>query len=110
MSTHSAHSAHSAHDVKNEVRRYVVVFVALLCLTVITVAISYLNLPTLPAILIALFVACVKGSLVASYFMHLISEKKAIYMALLLTVVLFAVLMSLPLFAHSDPIVLRHVP
>jgi len=106
----SEHAAHSAHDIKKEVRRYVVVFVALLCLTVVTVGVSYLNLATLPAILVALFVALIKGSLVASYFMHLISEKKAIYMTLLLTVVLFAVLMSLPLFAHSDPIVIRHVP
>jgi cytochrome c oxidase subunit 4 len=106
----SEQSVHATHDVKKEVRRYVVVFVALLCLTVLTVAVSYLNLPTLPAILVALLVALVKGSLVASYFMHLISEKKAIYMALALTVVLFAVLMSLPIFAHSDPIVLRHVP
>lgn len=102
--------AHSAHDIKKEVRRYVIVFVALLGLTVITVTVSYLQLATLPAILVALFVACVKGSLVASYFMHLISEKKAIFMTLLLTVVLFAALMSLPLFAHSDPIVIRHVP
>lgn len=102
--------AHSTHDPKKEVRRYVAVFIALLFLTIVTVAVSYLHLTVIPAVLVALFVAGIKGTLVASYFMHLISEKRAVYLTLLLTVVLFAVLMSLPLFAHSDPIVYRHVP
>jgi len=45
---------------------------------------------------IALIVATIKGSLVACYFMHLISEKKLIYAVLALTVVFFIALLALP--------------
>ena len=64
--------------VKQHVRVYVMVFAALAVLTVVTVAISYLQLPTAYAIAIAMVVATVKASLVALYFMHLISEEKVI--------------------------------
>ena len=97
-------------EIKQHVRKYVTVFVALLCLTIVTVAISRLHLSVPMAITVALVIATIKGSLVASYFMHLVSEKKVIYATLLLTVVFFAVLMSLPLFHHSDPILYRSVP
>ena len=46
--------------------------------------------------------ASVKGSLVASYFMHLISERKFIYFIIALTVVFFIGLMLLPLIHHFD--------
>jgi hypothetical protein len=48
------------------------------------------------AVALALLVATVKGSLVACYFMHLISEKKLIYAVLVLTAVFFIVLLALP--------------
>jgi len=96
--------------IKKHVRVYVTVFITLLALTLITVAISRLHLDVPLAIGVALFIAAVKGSLVASYFMHLISEKKVIYATLILTVVFFAVLMSLPLFHHSNPIIEHNVP
>ena len=48
------------------------------------------------AVTVALLVATVKGSLVACYFMHLISEKKLIYAVLVLTVVFFVALLALP--------------
>jgi cytochrome c oxidase subunit 4 len=86
------------------------VFVALLCLTIVTVAISRLHLDVPVAITVALLIAAIKGSLVASYFMHLISEKKVIYATLLLTVVFFVALMALPLFHHADPILNQNVP
>ena len=91
-----------AEDLKKHVRVYISVFVGLLALTVVTVTISYLNLSVMPAIIVALIIASIKGSLVASYFMHLISEKKVIYAALALTVVFFLVLIFLPLLAMSD--------
>ena len=50
---------------------YILVFVSLMVLTVVTVAVSYLHLPVTAAIAVALVVATVKGSLVAGYFMHL---------------------------------------
>jgi cytochrome c oxidase subunit 4 len=83
-------------DIKKHVRKYIMVFVALMALTVVTVAISYLHLSITAAVTVALIVATVKATLVASYFMHLISEKKVIYATLLLTVAFFALLMLLP--------------
>ena len=104
-------SAHSHDiDIKKHVRTYILVFVSLLALTIVTVTISYLHLNVTAAIVVALFIATIKGSLVASYFMHLISEKKIIYWSLILTAVFFATLMSLPLFHHADPIVIQNVP
>lgn len=85
------------HDIKKEVKTYIVVFVALAALTVITVALSYLKVSVAVGITIALIVATFKASLVACYFMHLISEKKLIYLVLTFTVVCFAGLMIVPI-------------
>jgi cytochrome c oxidase subunit 4 len=93
---------HDAADIDRHVRIYISVFVALMVLTVITVAISYLHLSVPVAVTVALIVATVKGSLVACYFMHLISEKKLIYAVLALTAVFFAALLALPVFTHSN--------
>ena len=71
-------------------------------LTIVTVAISYLHLPIAMAVSVALLVATVKGSLVACYFMHLISEKKLIYAVLLLTIVFFIALLALPALTTHD--------
>src|SRR5262245_14807748 len=89
-------------DIDKHVRVYIVVFVSLMALTLITVAISYLHLPLPYAVAVALTVACTKGSLVACYFMHLISEKRLIFLVLCLTVVLFAVRMMVPAFTVAD--------
>ena len=96
--------AHSAADLDKHVKAYVLVFVSLMALTLITVAISYLHLPTHLAIGLALLVATVKGSLVACYFMHLISEKKLILWVLALTIAFFAVLMLVPYWTVGDRI------
>jgi len=89
-------SDHHAVDVDRHVRTYVLVFAALAVLTVVTVAVSYLHLPVAQAVVVALIIACIKGALVASYFMHLISERKLIYGVLALTVLFFFVLLLLP--------------
>lgn len=94
--------AHSLEDVNAQVRRYIVVFVSLLGLTIITVTVSYFHLSVVPAIVVALFIASIKGSLVASYFMHLISERKLIYFVLALTGIFFLALMTLPALHHAD--------
>ncbi|HZF10546.1 MAG TPA: cytochrome C oxidase subunit IV family protein [Thermoanaerobaculia bacterium] len=98
--------AHDDHDSPEAIRRqtklYVMVLAALMVLTVVTVAVSYLHLPMHLAILVALVIAGIKGSMVAAYFMHLISEKKAIYAILILTVVFFIVLMAMPSLSHWD--------
>jgi cytochrome c oxidase subunit 4 len=89
-------------DVDRHVRVYITVFVALMALTIITVAVSRLHLSVPIAVTVALFVATIKGALVAGYFMHLVSEKKLIYAVLALTAVFFIALMALPVVTHSD--------
>jgi cytochrome c oxidase subunit IV len=91
-----------AVDIDKHVRVYITVFVALMVLTIITVAIARLHLPVPIAVTVALLVATIKGSLVAGYFMHLVSEKKLIYAVLVLTAVFFVVLMALPSFTVHD--------
>src|SRR5919106_4447627 len=97
-----AHASDHAADIDRHVRVYITVFVALMALTFITVAVSYLDLPPAMAITVALFVATIKGSLVACYFMHLISEKRLIYAVLLITVVKFVALLLLPILTDSN--------
>ena len=91
-----------AADIDRHVRVYITVFVALMVLTIVTVAISRFHFPVPIAVSVALIVATIKGALVACYFMHLISEKKLIYAVLALTVVFFAALIALPVFTVSD--------
>ena len=80
-------SEHSMEDIKSHVKVYILVFAALAVLTIVTVAASYLNLSTGEAIFLALSIASIKGSLVVSYFMHLISEKALITWILIITLV-----------------------
>ena len=101
-SDHTADSSDHAVDIDRHVRVYITVFVALMILTVITVAISRLHLSVPLAVTVALFVAIIKGGLVAGYFMHLVSEKKLIYAVLVLTVVFFVALMALPSLTHNN--------
>src|SRR5918999_1247756 len=103
-SEHAAASMTSDHaaDIDRHVRIYITVFVALMALTIVTVAISYLDLPPAMAITVALFVATIKGALVACYFMHLMSEKKLIYAVLAITVIKFVALMVLPALTHGN--------
>jgi len=91
-----------AHDAKKHIRIYVVVFVALALLTAVTVMVASLEHSVALAVTVALFIATVKGSLVAGYFMHLISERKALYSLLILTGILFVALLFLPLAALFD--------
>ena len=92
----------SPEEIKKEVKKYLTVFAALLVLTVVTVAISYLHLSVTVAIIVALIVAFTKGSLVACYFMHLISERKVIYLFLTFTAVFFFALLLLPFSEHHS--------
>jgi cytochrome c oxidase subunit IV len=104
MTSDNAASVTNDHaaDIDKHVRVYIIVFVALMVLTIVTVAVARLHLPVPIAVAVALFVATIKGTLVAGYFMHLMSEKKLIYAVLALTAVFFAALLALPVITHSD--------
>jgi cytochrome c oxidase subunit IV len=98
------HGGHDPAEIDRHVKVYITVFVALMALTIITVAISYLDLPTVPAVALALIVALIKGSLVAGFFMHLISEKKLIVWVLALTVFFFLFVLLGPFFTDLDQV------
>jgi len=103
-----------AHDINESVRRYLIVFAALLVGTVLTVWASYIHFPHLHIgrlsinmnITVALLIASVKAFLVAGYFMHLVSERKMIYGILAATAFFFVGLMFLTIWAvHDYPII-----
>lgn len=86
----------SQEEVRHHVKVYVRVFLALAVLTVVTVGVSYLHLPLAAAVAVALLVAIVKASLVASFFMHLVSERRIILAILALTLFFFVFLLVYP--------------
>jgi cytochrome c oxidase subunit 4 len=95
--------AHSHAEIAKHVKTYIMVFIALACLTAVTVGISYLHLGSKAInIAVALLIAGIKGSLVAAYFMHLISEKKVIFWVLALTALFFLFVIFIPLFTVTE--------
>ncbi len=93
------------HDIKAHVRIYMLVFGTLMLLTFVTVAVSYLHMPVIPAVTVALVIASFKASLVAAFFMHLKGEKQIIFWSLYLTAVFFVLLFALPMWTEGDHIV-----
>jgi len=89
-------------EIRKHVKVYLIVFAALGILTLVTVGVGYIDLSIVPAVILALIVASVKGTLVASYFMHLISEKKAIYGILIFTALCLIVMLVIPLLTVGD--------
>lgn len=92
----------NTHDSLVDVRPYLAVFGALLALTLITVAASYLDLSTAPTVMVALAIAVGKAALVAMFFMHLKHERAMVYWPLGLTAVLFAALIAFVLWTEAD--------
>jgi cytochrome c oxidase subunit IV len=93
------------------VRRYLYVFYALIFGTIVTVLASYIPFGNREVnIAVALFIAAGKASLVACFFMHLISERKMIYGILTFTAFFFLGLMFLTVWSFADfpPLTIRH--
>jgi len=80
----------------NHNTRYILIGTALLVLTLLTVWVSFITITVGISVFVALLIAMLKGSLVASFFMHLITEKKLILIILLVTVAFFFALIFLP--------------
>ena len=97
------HSSDPA-EVKKSVRTYMLVGALLYVGTIITVAVNQIHLAVPLAITVALIIATVKGSAVASVFMHLSHEKRWIYGSLILTVAFFVVLLAVPFLTINDTI------
>ena len=94
-------SGHSG-DIQKEIRGYWIIFFALIFFTVVTVTISKFHFAPPIAISLALAVALFKGSLVAGFFMHLLSERQLIYSVLTFTFLFFFGLLLLPLLNDHD--------
>ena len=91
-----------AEDIQHHVKIYINVFIALAILTVVTVAVSFLDVSFIEAFFIAITVATIKGSLVLSFFMHLLEERPAVIWILATTMVAFLILMFIPLISLTD--------
>ena len=95
-------SGDTNHSIEHHIQTYIRVFIALGVLTVLTVAVSYLEVSFIEAFFIAITIATIKGSLVLGFFMHLISERVAIIWILVTTLVAFLILMFIPLISLTD--------
>jgi cytochrome c oxidase subunit IV len=96
-------SEHHDETFSHHIRRYLLVFYALLFGTAITVGASYIPFGSHAVnIGVALLIASAKAFLVAGYFMHLISERKMIYGILAFTVFFFVGLMFLTIWSFGD--------
>jgi len=95
-------SGNDQAHIQEHIKVYLTVFGALAALTILTVSASFLDVSTTEAIFLALTIATIKASLVAGYFMHLITEKQTIIWILILTFSFFLVLMFFPLITATD--------
>lgn len=103
--------ADSVEEIQKAKKTYLMVFGALLVCTVLTVAVATIpffdggahGFDTFDMVL-GLFIATVKATLVAAIFMHLNHEKKAIYWLFGSGIVFCIALMFLTGWAYADPI------
>ena len=97
----------SHENIQDHVKVYRNVFIALLIFTILTVTASKItyfeNFSLFQAgIFIGLFIALIKGYLVAANFMHLNNEKKMIYWILILTVSFLVLLFFMPMLWENN--------
>ncbi len=102
MSKNKETNSNHEEDIQHHIKVYMNVFIALAVLTVVTVAVSFLDVSFIEAFFIAITVATIKGSLVLSFFMHLLEEKPAVIWILATTMVAFLILMFIPLISLTD--------
>jgi cytochrome c oxidase subunit 4 len=90
-------------DTSKLVKKYMLVFGALIVGTILTVGVAKIHMESFAAaVFVGLLVATVKGTLVALYFMHLSDEKKWIYNVLLLAAVFVIVMVGLIMWTGGD--------
>ena len=78
----------------------IIVWIALLFLTWLTVTVAYIDFKNL-AVFVALTIAVVKSTLVLTYFMHLKFDSKILTVFLILVVVIFGVFIGLTFFDYA---------
>jgi caa(3)-type oxidase subunit IV len=90
-------------ELNSYIRRCALVFAAVVCATSLMIYASYLPHFGWPAkVAMILAIAICNAFVVASFLMHLLTEKKMIFTVLIFTVFFFAGLMGLTLWAMND--------
>ncbi|MFN0119967.1 MAG: cytochrome C oxidase subunit IV family protein [Blastocatellia bacterium] len=101
MSTHSGHSGHHISPIS----QYVIIWLALMALTIITVGVAQLDFGPLNTV-VAMTVATIKAGLVVLFFMHLKYDKPFHSVAFGIGIVFFGLFLGLMLLdvgARTDP-------
>ena len=102
---HAVDHSHDAEHVAKHVRGYIMVGLALGVLTIITVALSYVDFGSHTRnVIVAMIVATFKAGLVAAIFMHLKGERATIWRFLIFTAIFAAGLFLLTWLHEADPI------
>ena len=84
-------------------KRCLTVFAVVIAITLLMVGVFYAHLANQSlAIGLTLVAAAVNATLVASYLMHFLTERKLIHVVLIFTAIFFVVLMVLTISAHHD--------
>lgn len=98
--------ADNLEEIQKSVKKYMLIGFTLLVFTVITVGLSYVELPSHGLnILVGMIVATFKAALVALIFMHLNHERSVIYKVLAFTALFALVLFILFHWTHLDPLI-----
>jgi cytochrome c oxidase subunit 4 len=92
------------------VRLYAIVLTALLVLTVLTVAVSFISLSPASHETIGLLIALVKASLVVLFFMHVIHAPRLTWLIVLVAIVWLVVLLSLTFTDYFSRNLIPHMP
>ena len=95
-------STSTSVDVKSTLRLCGVVLFVIACTTAVMIKISFLPFGWPAKVTFILGVAVVNAFLVASYLMHLLTEKKMVFIVGFFTVCFFISLMGLTLWAMQD--------
>jgi caa(3)-type oxidase subunit IV len=93
-------------EVKKQSRIYWIIGGALILLT----AVTFLNFALGTAVSVALLIAGLQALLAASVFMHLISEKRVIFILIAFTVLMLLAIIFLPVSASFTNVGVDHVP
>lgn len=91
-------------DLKNYVRRCLLVFLAIACAIslMLVTSFSHISGGWPMKVTLILSIAIVNAFVVVSFLMHLLTEKKMVFTVLAFTIVFFAGLMGLTMWAMND--------
>ena len=90
--------------IEQDIKRHIVIYAFLLVSTVVNFIVSKQHVFGERTVVAVLGIAILQGSLVACFFMHLISEKKVIYLFLVMIVIFFIALFFLPILSFFGKI------